>query len=52
LQVPRQEFTDPVDGVMGDAGEHIPQIGFRIEAVQFRGLNQRQDRRSSLSAFV
>jgi hypothetical protein len=24
LQVPRQEFIDPVDGMIGDAGKDIP----------------------------
>jgi len=30
-----QQLVDAMDGVVGDAGEHFPQIGFGIEAVSF-----------------
>jgi hypothetical protein len=39
-EVPGQEFFDAVDGVIGDAGEDIRQIGFRIDTVEFRRSNQ------------
>lgn len=52
VQVPRQEFVDPVDEVIGDAGKDLPQVGFRIEAVELCGLDQRQDRGSAFAAFV
>jgi hypothetical protein len=38
LWIPRQEFIDPVDGMIGDAGKDIPQVGFWIEAVELCGL--------------
>jgi hypothetical protein len=36
-EVPRQEFLDTGDGVIGDMGQHMPQIGFGIEAVELGG---------------
>jgi hypothetical protein len=33
-QVPGQQITDVVDGVIGDLTEHGAQIEFRIEAVE------------------
>jgi hypothetical protein len=41
--VPRQQLCDAVDGVLGDALEHVAQPGFRIEAVQQGGRDQRGD---------
>jgi hypothetical protein len=40
LQVPRQEFIDPVYRMIRDAGKDIPEIGFRIEAVELFSLDQ------------
>ena len=38
---PRREFGDPAIGpVVDELGEHIGQICFRIDAVQFAGLDQ------------
>src|SRR5258708_34576862 len=33
-EVPRQELLDTVDGMIGDVGQHMSQIGLRIEAVE------------------
>jgi hypothetical protein len=33
--VPWQQLGDPGDGVIGDALEHVVEIEFRIEAVEF-----------------
>src|SRR5258708_27256952 len=33
-EVPRQELLVTVDGMIGDVGQHMSQIGFRIEAVE------------------
>lgn len=33
---PRKHFLDTVDGLIGNAGKHLAQIGFRIKAVEFR----------------
>jgi len=39
IDPPRDQFTDPVDGVsVGDPGENVPEIGFGIQSVQFCGL--------------
>src|SRR5580700_4315036 len=35
VDVPWQQFGDPIDGVIGDAGKHVAQVGFGVEAVQF-----------------
>ena len=44
--MPGQQIVDPVDRVVGDAGEHVAQVGLRIEAVQGRGLDERVENRS------
>ena len=33
-QVPGQQFGDAIDGVIGDAREHGPEIVFRVDAVE------------------
>jgi hypothetical protein len=38
--VPRKLLGDAVDGMVGDAGEHVAQIGFRIQAVELGGFDQ------------
>jgi len=35
-----QQFADASDGVVGDARQHLVQIGFRIQAVEFRRTDQ------------
>jgi hypothetical protein len=40
---------DSRNRVVGDAGEHVRQISFRIDAVQFGGTNQRVHRRGDYS---
>jgi hypothetical protein len=32
---PWQQLVDPVDGVIGDAGQDVGEIGFGIVAVEF-----------------
>lgn len=34
---------DPVDGMIGDAGEDLPQVRFRIAAVQFGRADEAVD---------
>ncbi len=36
MEIPRQQFVDAVDGMVGDAGQHFMQIGFGIETVELR----------------
>jgi hypothetical protein len=38
-EIPGQQFSDAVDGVAGDAVEHLPQAGFRVEAVELGGAD-------------
>jgi hypothetical protein len=38
VDVPGQELCDAVDGMIGDALDHLPQIGLGIEAVRLGGL--------------
>ena len=33
-KVPRQQVSDPADGMVGDAFEHLMEIEFRIETVE------------------
>ena len=41
--MPGQELVDPVDRVIGDAGEDVTQVGFGVDAVQFAGFDQAVD---------
>ena len=38
--VPRQQLIDAVDRVLGDALEHVLQVGLWIQAAEFRGSDQ------------
>ena len=39
--VPGQRLVETVDGMaVGDAGKDVGEIGLRVDAVQFRGLDQ------------
>ena len=38
--VPRQELLDTIDRMFGDASEHVAQIRFRIQPVQFGRANK------------
>jgi hypothetical protein len=49
---PAEEFVDAVDGMRGDAGEHVAQPGERVDAVQLAGLDQTIDGGGTLSAGV
>ena len=40
LPVPGKQVADAIDGMVGDAGEHLAQIRFRVEPAQFGGLDQ------------
>src|ERR1700691_5958058 len=44
VDVPGQELCDAVDGMIGDALDHLPQIGLGIEAVRLGGFDQAVDR--------
>ena len=40
LEVPGRQFVDPVDLVVGDAGEDVGQPDLRIDAIELGGLDQ------------
>ncbi|BEU25690.1 hypothetical protein PBP221_58300 [Paraburkholderia sp. 22B1P] len=46
---PRCEFVDAVNRVVGDAREHVAQIGLRIDAVEFCGANEAVDGSGALT---
>jgi hypothetical protein len=50
--MPGQQIVDPVDRVVGDAGEDVAQVRLRIEAVQGRGLDERVENRGPTTAGV
>ena len=39
--MPGQEFVEPADGVIGDAGEYVGEPRLRIDVVEAGGLNER-----------
>ena len=47
-----QEFLDAVDGMIGDAGQHVAQVSLGVEAVEFGGADQAVDRGGALAAGV
>lgn len=50
--IPRQQFRYPVDRKISDALQHLAQVGFRVDAIEFGGLEQRVDRSRALAAVV
>jgi hypothetical protein len=52
IDVPRQQFFDTVDQASCDAGQHVPQITFRINPVQFCCSNQAIDCRGALATAI
>ena len=51
-EVPGQEFLDAVDGMIGDAGQHVSEIRFGIETVEFGAADQAVDRGGALAAGI
>jgi len=52
LDVPWQQLVDTVDVVLGDALEHMAQVGLGIEPVELGRTQQRVHGRSTVTAFV
>lgn len=46
---PRCEFVDAVNRMVGDAREHVAQIGLRIDAVEFCGAHEAVDGSGALT---
>src|SRR5260370_21302964 len=51
-EVPGEQFVDPVDRMVGDAGQNPAEIAFGIESVEFRRSDQRVDGRSAFATGV
>jgi hypothetical protein len=49
---PRQQLTDAIDGVIGDSGQNLSQVGFWITVVQLCCSYQAIDRSCLLSSCV
>ena len=50
--IPGQQFVDPLDRMIGDAGDDIAEIGFRIEAVELGRFDEGVHRRGAFAAAV
>jgi len=44
VDVPRQQFCDAIDGMIGDALDHMPQICLGIETIRLGGFDEAVDR--------
>ena len=51
-EVPGKQFVDPVNRVLGDAGQNLAKISFRVQTVEFGGADQRVDGGSAYAAGV
>ena len=51
-EVPRQQLLDAVDGMIGDAFEHVAQIEFWIKAIQLGCAQESIDRSRAFSAGI
>jgi hypothetical protein len=50
--VPWQQFVDAINRMIGNAAEHVAQIGARFDIVQFAGRDERIHCRRSITAAV
>ena len=51
-EVPGKQLIDPVDRVLGNAGQDLAKISFRVQTVEFGGADQRVDGGSAYAAGV
>ena len=52
LPIPRQEFDDTIVWMVGDAGEDVAEVGFRVDAVELGGFDERVHGGSSFAAAI
>ena len=52
MDAPGEEFVDPVDRVIGDAGENVAEVFFRIELVESGGFDEGVDSGGTLAAGI
>jgi len=50
--IPRQQFVEPIDGVIRDALEHVVQVGEGLDVVELGGADEGVERRGALSAGI
>jgi hypothetical protein len=50
--IPRQQFIDATDRVLGNTFENAPQVGFRIDVIEFGRADQRVNASGALAAGV
>ena len=50
--VPRQQLVDAVDLMVGNAAQHVLQVFFWINVVEFASLDQGINGRSPFAAFI
>jgi hypothetical protein len=52
LPSPGQQVIHTIHGMIGDAGQHVAQVGLGIETIELGGFDQRVDCRSALAAGI
>jgi hypothetical protein len=50
--IPWQQFLDAIDGMVGDTREHVAQILFGIQAVEFGRADQGIEGGGAFAAFI
>ena len=50
--LPREQFLDAVDGMLGEAGEHLAEVLSGIEAVEFRAADQAIEDGGAFAALI
>ena len=51
-EIPRQQFVDAIDGMIGNLCQHLAQIAFGIYAVEFGRADQAINRRRPFAAHL
>jgi hypothetical protein len=52
FDLPRQQLIDTIDRMLGDAADHLTQVGLGVEAVEFARADQAVDCRRTLASRV
>jgi hypothetical protein len=52
VEIPGQQFINPVDRMFGDADQDLTEISFRVHSVQLGGAHQRVNGGSAFAAGV
>ena len=49
LHIPRQQLIDPIDWMLANAADHVPQVRLGVESAQLRAADQAVHRRRTLA---